>query len=216
VDGLEINNKFPTDVAKANSKIFNLLYPDYKVCVADGRMAEAFDGVEIGVASLKNYIIWLQEEAQHFTETKRNHALFQARLVLAVAQHTTGIYYQRKIHSNFGRTYSSGTSVQNVNKELRHAMLGDCLEYDIRSSVVAWKLGYAQDYVAQNCPNKTVDQVFMFSLLYLKNKPALMVNVKEAVFGTASDLDEALQEKIAQASVYGTELWRTSIRQGMG
>ena len=75
-------------------------------------------------------------------------------------------------------------------------MLGDCWEYDIRSSVVAWKLGYAQDYVALHCPNKTVDQVFTFSLLYLKNKPALMANVKEAVFGTASDLDEALQEKM--------------------
>jgi hypothetical protein len=115
--------------------------------------------------------------------------------VLAVAQHTGGTYYQRKIHSDFGRTYYSGTSIQNVNKELRHAMLGDCWEYDIRSSVVAWKLGYAQDYVAQHCPNKTVDQIFTFSLLYLKNKPALMMNVKEAVFGTASDLDEALQKK---------------------
>ena len=195
VDGLEINNEFLTDVAKANSEIFNLLYPDYEVCVADGRMAEVFDGVDIDVASLQNYIIWLQEEARHFTETKRNHALFQARLVLAVARYTGGTYYQRKIHSDFGRTYYSGTSVQNVNKELRHAMLGDCWEYDIRSSVVAWKLGYAQDYVALHCPNKTVDQVFTFSLLYLKNKPALMANVKEAVFGTASELDEALQEK---------------------
>jgi hypothetical protein len=196
VDGLEINNEFLTDTAKANSEIFNLLYPDYEVCVADGRMAEVFDGVDIDVASLKNYIIWLQEEARHFTETKRNHALFQARLVLAVAQHTGGNYYQRKIHSDFGRTYYSGTSVQNVNKELRHAMLGDCWEYDIRSSVVAWKLGYAQDYVAQHYPNKTVDYVFTLSTLYLRNKAALMANVKMPVFGKESDLAEALQEKM--------------------
>jgi hypothetical protein len=196
VDGLEINKEFLADTAKANSEIFNLLYPDYAVCVADSRMAEVFDGVNVDITSLQNYIGWMQEEAHHFTETKRNHALFQARLVLAVAQHTGGIYYQRKIRSDFGRTYYSGTSVQNVNKELRHAMLGDCWEYDIRSSVVAWKMGYAQDYVAQYFPDKTVDHVFTLSTLYLRNKAALMANVKVAVFGKESDLAEAFQEKM--------------------
>jgi hypothetical protein len=28
-------------------------------------------------------------------------------------------------------------------------MLGNCWEYDIRSSVIAWKMGYAKDCIAE-------------------------------------------------------------------
>jgi predicted RNA-binding protein YlxR (DUF448 family) len=50
----------------------------------------------------------------------------QADTILRIAQHTNGYFLQEKKASAFGRNYYVGTSVQNVNKELRRAMLGNC------------------------------------------------------------------------------------------
>ena len=196
IDGVSINTQLLNNSEKLNKEVFDCLYRDYGVCVADNRLEEVFDVVEIDVGSLRNYIDWLQKEARHFTETKRNHYLFQARLILAVALHTGGKYYQRKIHSDFGRTYYAGTSAQNVNKELRHAMLGDCWEYDIRSSVVAWKMGYAEGYVSKHAPRSSVAKKFGFTQAYLRDKAAFMKNVQQAVFEKDCDLTEELQLKM--------------------
>ncbi len=196
VDGIEIQTHLLADFDQLNREIFEHLYPDYEVCVADKRMDEAFDSVDIDTRSLRNYIHWLQEDAEHFTRSKREHYLFQARLILAVAVHTGGKYYQRKIHSDFGRTYYKGTSAQNVNKQLRHAMLGDCWEYDIRSSVIAWKMGFAEEYVQSHNPAGSVNHEFAITLAYLSNKAAVMKNVQSAVFGKHSDLPEDLQLKM--------------------
>lgn len=113
-----------------------------------------------------------------------------------MALHTGGKYYQRKIHSDFGRTYYAGTSAQNVNKELRHAMLGDCWEYDIRSSVVAWKMGFAEGYVSKHAPRSSVAKKFGFTQAYLRDKAAFMKNVQQVVFEKDCDLTEELQLKM--------------------
>lgn len=63
---------------------------------------------------------------------------------MGIASVMDGYYVQRKKPSAFGRMYYEGVSVQNINKDLRSAVLGDCWEYDIRSSVVAWKMGWAK------------------------------------------------------------------------
>lgn len=196
VDGICISNNLLNNNERLSEQIFNLLYPDFSVCMADDRFNEVFDTVDIDIASLRNYINWLQNEARHFTNTKRNHYLFQARLILAVAQHAGGIYLQRKIRSDFGRTYYSGTSVQNVSKELRRAMLGNCWEYDIRSSVVAWKMGFAAAYVAKHDPASSVAKDFVTTLAYLRDKTAFMKNVQSAVFDKNCDLPEELQLKM--------------------
>jgi hypothetical protein len=196
VDGVGIKCALLEAADQNSQQLFDRIYPDYGVCIGDHRFDEVFDVVDVDTQSLRNYVLWLQEEAEHFTETKRNHYLFQARLILAIANHTGGRYYQRKIKSDFGRTYYAGTSVQNVNKRLRQAMLGDCWEYDIRSSVVAWKMGFARDYVKEISPETTVEKTFAFTLAYLSDKVGFMKNVKKDVFGTASDLAEELQIKM--------------------
>ena len=196
VDGVSITTRLLIESEQKNKEIFDLLYPDYEVCIADNRFEEVFDFVDIDVGSLRNYIDWLQKEARHFSTMKCNHYLFQARLILAVAMHTGGKYYQRKIRSDFGRTYYAGTSAQNVNKELRHAMLGDCWEYDIRSSVVAWKMGFAEAYVSQHAPRSSVANKFGFTQAYLRDKAAFMKNVQRAVFEKECDLTEELQLKM--------------------
>lgn len=196
VDGMYISNTLLESTDNLNKEIFEFLYPDYGVCIADHRFEEVFDVLNIDVDSLKNYTDWLQTEAVYYTKQKRDHYLFQARLILAVAQYTGGQYFQRKIHSDFGRTYYAGTSVQNVPKKLRYAMLGNCWEYDIRSSVVAWKMGFAKSYVANHHGHSSVAKEFSMTLMYLQNKPSLMKNVQTSVFGKDCDLSEELQQKM--------------------
>jgi hypothetical protein len=44
-------------------------------------------------------------------------------------------------------------------------MLGDCYEYDMKSSVVAWKLGYAQTYLDDNNLTHSYTSVQIYSVL---------------------------------------------------
>ncbi len=196
VDGVKFSNNLINDLGQRNEEVFNLLYKDISVCLDDNRFDDVFDAVDIDVTSLQNYIAWLQCEARHYAANKKSHYLFQARLILAVAQHTSGSYYQRRIKSDFGRTYYEGTSVQNVNKELRYAMLGDCWEYDIRSSVVAWKMGFGNAYISKQMPTSTVAKEFVMTLAYLRDKSAFMKNVQSAVFEKDCDLSEDFQVKL--------------------
>jgi hypothetical protein len=196
IDALTVNSDSRDRTEKLTAEVFDLLYPDFSVCLADGRFAEVFDAVDIDIKSLKNYIAWLQNDAKHFTKTKHNQYFFQARLIMAVAQHTGGIYLQRKIKSDFGRTYYKGISIQNVNKDLRHAMLGACWEYDIRSSVVAWKMGFAKAYVSRQATLSTVNNEFSMTLAYLRDKKAFMKSVQSSVFEGDCDLPEELQLKM--------------------
>lgn len=124
IDGISINNDLLQDPERTSREVFLSLYPDFEVSVADGYFTEIFDSLDVDLKSLKNYINWLVDETKHYKKSKRDQYLLQARLILTVAQLTGGQYLQRKIHSDFGRTYYAGTSIQNVNKDLRHAILG--------------------------------------------------------------------------------------------
>lgn len=47
-------------------------------------------------------------------------------------------------HSPFGRSYYTGFNLQSCPKELRHAALGGCVEYDLENSVYVWKYSTAK------------------------------------------------------------------------
>ena len=196
IDGVVIDKQLLDNNAKQNIELFNQLYPEFDVAVQIGTLEVLFDVVEIDISSLQNYIQWLKEDSKHYKPSKLNSYLFQARVILAVAQHTSGKYYQRKKPSEFGRMYYAGTSVQNVNKQLRRAMLGDSWEYDIRSSVVAWKMGFADEWIKLNRPNSTARNCFLNTLTYLESKEAFIRNVQTVVFGSDSEHTEEFQLKL--------------------
>ena len=109
-------------------------------------------------------------------------------------------YPQRKKPSPFGRMYYEGTSIQNVNKELRRAILGNCWEYDIRSSVISWKMGWAKKYMQEHAPGQDIRKVFQATTLYLEDKGDFMATVKHYTFGADSPVPKDLQTKLLKTA----------------
>ena len=171
-----------TGDAAANQTLFDLLYPDYHQGWTDEYIHSQFDPVKADVRSLENYIVWLSQDARLLSKDKKATAIRQARIVLGCSQALNGWYLQRKKPSDFGRMYYEGVSVQNVNKELRRALLGNCWEYDIRSSVITWKMGFATSYLAQASGERNIRAAFPATLNYLEDKGDFMRTVRLYVF----------------------------------
>jgi len=179
-----------------NYQVLNLLYPEFKQRINASSFEELFDLVPVDKESVKSYIVWLTTESQHIPREKKDQALRQARIILAVASVMDGYYVQRKKPSAFGRMYYEGTSVQNINKELRRAVLGDCWEYDIRSSVVAWKMGWARQYIEARGKGEDLRKTFSATLNFLEDKADFMGTVRYFTFGDTSPVPLDLQPKL--------------------
>lgn len=193
LDNVSIDNSMLKPTAQATAALIDHLYPDFAKHEANQTLHEVFDAVDVDIKSLENYMLWLRNGATKINANKRKLYLLQAQVILSVAKDKGGKYYQRKKPSDFGRTYYAGTSVQNVNKELRRAMLGNCYEYDIRSSVVAWKMGFAKECIAALNLSGTVRENFKHTLSYLEDKKGLMATLKYLVFGKDSEVPADLQ-----------------------
>jgi hypothetical protein len=180
----------------SNNALFHHLYPEYGQQWREDKLAELFDWVPVDVESLKAYVVWLETQSQLIKDAKKDTALRQSLTILGVAAVTRGYYLQRRKASPFGRMYYEGTSVQNVNKELRRAMLGNCWEYDIRSSVIAWKMGYARSFLNETGLDIDLRKSFSATLLYLEDKADFMATVRYFVFTETSPVPKDLQPKL--------------------
>ena len=181
----------------SNIALFDHLYPEYNLEWREDKLNQLFDWVPVDIESVKAYVYWLDTESKMIQGSKKDLALRQALSILGIAAVTKGYYLQRKKLSPFGRTYYEGTSVQNVNKELRRAMLGNCWEYDIRSSVVAWKMGYARSYLAANGGmDQDLRKSFPATLTYLEDKTDFMATVRHFVFQDTSPVPKDLRPKL--------------------
>ena len=180
----------------SNIALFDHLYPEYNLEWREDKLRQLFDWVPVDIESVKAYVYWLETESKMIQGPKKDLALRQALSILGIAAVTKGYYLQRKKPSPFGRTYYEGTSVQNVNKELRRAMLGNCWEYDIRSSVVAWKMGYARGYLAASGLDQDLKKSFPATLLYLEDKADFMATVRHYVFPESSPVPKELRPKL--------------------
>lgn len=186
---MDIHNKTDREISayltgddQANQALFDLLYPDYDDRWTEEFILNQFDPIQVDARSLESYIVWLTTEATKLTKDKKAVALRQAQIVLASSNAFNGWYLQRKKTSDFGRMYYEGVSVQNVNKELRRAMLGNCWEYDIRSSVIAWKMGFAEQYLTSSGLEGDVGRTFPATLNYVEDKADFMRTVRLYVF----------------------------------
>lgn len=184
-----------------NQEVFSALYPDYFTYLSHTKRLQVFDVTPIDISSLEAYIAWLHSGAKKFTPGQIRTYTEQSQLILSVAKHTGGYFPQRKRLSPFGRTYYSGLSVQNVNKELRRAMLGNCWEYDLRSSVVTWKMTFAKELADQLYPTKEWGKVFWSSRIYLEDRADFMRDVRKEMFVAPNHVPVELQEKLIKEAV---------------
>jgi len=194
------------------------LYPELDEEFTQAQLLHKFDIAPIDQQSLQNYITWLLTEATMHSAGERELFARHGKTILAVTKQLGGKYLQRKKRSEFGRTYYAGLSVQNVNKDLRTAMLGDCWEYDVRSSVVAWKLSFAKEYLQNMGLPQEVKRAFCTTLWYLQSKAEFMQQVQDHTFDGTSNVPSDLQPKLIKAAMtalcFGAKLtkhgWRTS------
>jgi hypothetical protein len=187
--------------AQRNSDVFSALYPDYFSYLGPTQRQQVFDIAPVDITSLEAYIAWLHKGATMISPGRVRTYTEQAEVILSVARHTGGWFPQRKKLSAFGRTYYSGLSVQNVNKELRRAMLGNCCEYDIKSSIVTWKMTFAQELSDKLYPTKEWKKVFRSSLLYLEDRADFMRAIRREMFVTPTTLSVDFQEKLIKEAV---------------
>ena len=97
-------------------------------------------------------------------------------------------------------------------------MLGHCWEYDIRSSVFAWKMGHARECYETQKTTETFQQVFSQTLLFLEDKKDFMATLRYYTFKEDSNVPRDLQDKLLKQAVTaisfgarrGTKGWRVS------
>jgi len=200
--------------------IISRLCPELSQGIDETQLLEIFDILEVDVGSLKNYMHWLKHDSKHYTAAKKEHALNQASMILAVTNALDGKYLQRKKPSEFGRVYYQGVSIQNIDRTLRSAVLGQCWEYDIRSSVVSWKMGFAKHLVRSLNSNQTVEDVFKFTLWYINDKQDLMLNLRAAVFTAQSNVPAKSQNDLLKqaftAISFGARVMETGWKDHSG
>ena len=186
-------DRYLTGQASDNLLVFKHLYPELEAAQPMEEMLGQFDIAPIDIESLKAFIVWLSDRSNVAAGDKLAQSLIHAKTILAVASVTGGIYPQLRKPSPFGRTYYEGVSVQNVHKELRRAMLGDCWEYDMRSSVVSWKMGFARRLLKDAGLTPDVRQHFPATSLYLEDKADFMSTVRYFTFEGNVSLTPAFQ-----------------------
>lgn len=181
---------------------FNKLHPNFEN-LTQQQLADDYDSCIVNIASLNNFIYNLfQKKKARKLNSKDKTAYVQALRICAAAKYKNKIYYQKKKLSHFGRTYYEGLSVQNVRKDLRAAMLGSCYEYDMCSSVVAWKLGYANACIDANkkLKDQSVQTAFPQCYQYWEDKSVLINAIKAHVF-INSHYDDEEQTKLIKSAM---------------
>ncbi|MEN9760890.1 MAG: hypothetical protein RI906_716 [Pseudomonadota bacterium] len=173
--------------------LFRFLFPEFTTQWRADKLAEIFDLVPVDKESLKAFALWLTDGASLLSTSQRTHLAQQAMTILSIADVNNGYFVQRKNPSAFGRMYYDGLSVQSVHKQLRRAMLGNCWEYDIRSSVVAWKMGFARNLLIDMGIRPDVKAYFPMSLLYLEDKADFMGTVRYFTFQEDSAVPKDFQ-----------------------
>jgi len=183
-----------------NEELFKQEYPEFET-LTDEEIESTYDKVPIDMTSLNYYLIWLKNESKYISEENKKQYELQADTILRIAQHTNGYYYQKKKASSFGRNYYVGTSVQNVNKELRRAMLGHCYEYDLRSAVFTWKYGFARDCYETLDKKESLEKTFAQTRLFLEDKIDFYMTVRYYTFDEECKLSREDKDKILKRAI---------------
>jgi len=192
----EETKKYLDGSDRHNLEFFRLMYPNFSANLSAEQIDAVYDRLKVDQESLQAYLIWVASKSCNLTAVKKETAIHQGKSILAITKVLGGEYLMRKKPSEFGRMYYEGVSIQNINKELRRAVLGNSWEYDIRSSVVSWKMGFAYPYVMTHGPDTRVRDVFKWSSLYLEDRDDYLKTVAYLVFEADSAVPKDLRIKL--------------------
>ena len=185
------------DITLDDEDLYLRLFPDF-VNPNKQYILANYDFCPINIKSLEQFIYWASLRANKITDANRQLMLRQAEIILRVAKGGDGEFPMKKKLSPFGRTYYDATSVQSVHRKLREGMLGKCYEYDLRISVISWKMGFAKLCYQQMKTQKTYQQEFSACLDYIKDKKKFREQVRMETFGKDSHLNEEVQIKLVK------------------
>ncbi len=174
---------------------------DHALDAVDIAQSLEVDWLEVEMKSLQAYMQWVTEQSKLISKEDKQRILLQASTIFAQASSNGGKYAQIKKPSVFGRMYYEGLSIQNVNKQLRRAILGSCWEYDIRSSVISWKMGFAKECLAAMGSQQSIRQAFAATTSYLEDREDFMRTVRHFIFLEGSNVPPDLQRKLLKQAV---------------
>ncbi len=184
----------------SNKALFEKLFPEVETLNHE-QVKELFDIVKINQPSLEHYINWLEHGSTLLKPEQRDKYKEHAHHIKQITDHTNGYLFQRKKPSKFGRLYYAGISVQNINKELRRAILAPCWEHDIRGSVFTWKMCYANHCYSLLDTDKTLQQTFSATISFLTNKREFMGTVRYLTFLEDTNVARDLQDKLIKQGI---------------
>jgi hypothetical protein len=195
-------------------QLVEMLYADYDEQIANDQL----DEIRIDLNSLTAYIhsnINSPDRAKlkdkPFALQKFNQYLYEALRIKNIAEffnEATGKPGMPHIWSttNSARRYYKGPNLQNTSKIVRHAALGHCYEYDMESSVFAWKYSWYREYCM-----KQSGKFYMLTHTddYLQRKNAIRNKLAKETFGTDQDWAVKLIKEAITALGFGAPLRAT-------
>jgi predicted RNA-binding protein YlxR (DUF448 family) len=137
-----------------------------------------FDLVPINMKTLKKYIEASEKTKHNYNVNVIDNRIREAKRIYIIAKCFEGNLIQIIKESEFGRKYYVGPNLQSIHKDIRHAALGDCIEYDIENSVYAWRYTEAKR-IAQEY---SIDIKLPHTLDYLDRKAYWRETLAEHTF----------------------------------
>lgn len=199
------------DNSLTDEDFFYRVFPEFST-MSKAQLKARYHFCPVNIKSLQQYIVWLTHRANKMTEVDRQVLVRQANVILRIAQAGNGELPMLVNPSHFGRTYYRGINVQSVHNTLRKAMLGNCFGYDMRISVVSWKMGYARLCYDELETTKSFEQEFETSLAYLNDKSAFRKLLMLETFGNNSSIAEDVQLDIVKQALtalsFGARMYR--------
>ena len=190
-------DKLLSDKSLTDVDLFFRMFPDFATFNQQYLQAN-YDFCPINTNSLKQFIVWASLRANKLNAVEKQMMLRQANVILRLAKGGSDVLPMKRKLSPFGRTYYEGISVHSVHRTLREGMLGKCYEYDLRTSVISWKMGFAQFCYQQMKSKNTFQQEFSACLDYLMDKKKFREQVRNQTFGSSSHIDAELQIKLVK------------------
>lgn len=188
--GAVLQNQLTTHYPMTTDE-FHEYFPDYQTT------PDAYDTVMVDQQSLANYIHWLKFRSDKLTKEVKAKQIEDSEYVLKVASMNGGLFPMLRNPSDFGRTYYKDINIQNVPKRMREAILGECWEYDVRSSVISWKMGWIQAIAKEHIDSLDCRKQFSATIGYLEDKKDFMRTLQSDMFsrtGKKFDTDADLKD----------------------